>query len=86
MAPHCVVWDHPLPSQLATTGRLKYTGKYKRGLQTNVNVCTTHLPEPVDSFPAAGWLVPAWGAGCSWHTLRLPSAPPGWRRGGVFAP
>lgn len=69
MAPHCVVWDHPLPSQLATTERLKYTGKYKWGLQTNVNVCTTRLRETVDSFPTAGWLVPARGAGCVFPLL-----------------
>lgn len=52
----CVVWDL-LSSHLATVKRLKYTDKYEWGLQRNVNVCTMHLWNPVDSFPAANQLM-----------------------------
>lgn len=52
----CVFWDLLSP-HLATVKRLKYTDKYERGLRRNVNVCTTHLWKPFDSFPTANQLV-----------------------------
>lgn len=53
MAPLCVVWDHPLPSQLATAEKLEHTDKTKWCLQRNVNVCTRHLQKQADGFPTA---------------------------------
>lgn len=53
MAPAGVVWDHPLPSQLATAEKLKQTDKTKWCLQRNVNVCTRHLQKQADGFPTA---------------------------------
>lgn len=53
VAPLCVVWDHPLPSQLATAEKLEHTDKTKWCLQRNVNVCTRHLQKQADGFPTA---------------------------------
>lgn len=53
VAPHCVVWDHPLPSQLETAEELKHTDQTKWCLQRNVNVCTRHLQKQADGFPTA---------------------------------
>lgn len=65
MAPHCVVWDPPLPSQLSTAEKLKHTDKTKWCLQRNVNVCTRHLQKQADGFPSAPAL-PIQGAGSLW--------------------